>query len=100
MDREAPEANAYEFQSGGIIDMLKGLKDKFRKELGDLEKEEMNSKHAFNMMVQDLTDSIERGTKAISDKSAEKSAKHESAAADSKELADTEADLAEDEKYP
>merc|ERR1719191_1639153 len=79
--------------------MLKGLKDKFRKEQGDLEKAEMNSKHAFNMMKQDLTDSIERGTKAISEKTAEKQAKHESAAADSAEKADTEADLAADEKY-
>jgi len=99
MGYEAPEANAYEFQSGGIIDMLKGLKDKFRKERGDLEKAEMNSKHAFNMMKQDLTDSIDRANKAIGEKGAEKSAKHESAANDSKEKAATEADLAEDEKY-
>merc|ERR1719191_377749 len=79
--------------------MLKGLKDKFRKEQGDLEKAEMNSKHAFNMMKQDLTDSIDRANKAIGEKGAEKSAKHESAANDSKEKAATEADLAEDEKY-
>merc|ERR1719152_13685 len=74
--------------------MLKGLKDKFRAEKGDAEKAEMNSKHAFDMMVQDLTDSIDRANKAIAETQGEKSA-----ASDAKEKAATEADLAEDETY-
>ena len=36
----APEANAYEFQSQGIVDMLQKLLDKFGEELDKLEKEE------------------------------------------------------------
>merc|ERR1719271_1821623 len=59
MDYEAPEANAYDFQSGGIIGMLKKLRDEFRTKLADCQKEEMNSKHAYDMVVQDLVDSIE-----------------------------------------
>merc|ERR1719161_373382 len=58
MDYEAPEANAYESQSGGIIEMLKKLKDEFRGKLGQCQKEEANSNHAFNMVKQDLEDSI------------------------------------------
>merc|ERR1719440_1402281 len=50
----APQANAYEFQSGGVVEMLEKLEDKFKDERSDLEKEEMNSKHAFEMTVQDL----------------------------------------------
>merc|ERR1712146_686107 len=59
MDYEAPEAHAYDFQSGGIIAMLKKLRDEFRTKLADCQKEEMNSKHAYDMVVQDLVDSIE-----------------------------------------
>merc|ERR1719272_1060802 len=39
----APEANAYEFQSSGVIEMLEKLLDKFVDERTALEKEEMNS---------------------------------------------------------
>ena len=42
----APQANAYEFQSSGIVDMLEKLKDKFEDERTDLEKEESNTRHA------------------------------------------------------
>merc|ERR1719424_1308785 len=50
----APEANAYEFQSSGVVEMLEKLNDKFIAERTTLEKEEMNSKHAFDMLMQDL----------------------------------------------
>jgi prefoldin subunit 5 len=50
----APEANAYESQSGGIVEMLDKLLDKFIEERTQLEKEEMNSKHAYDMLMQDL----------------------------------------------
>merc|ERR1719443_2671252 len=39
----APEANAYEFQSSGVVEMLEKLLDKFIDERTTLEKEEMNS---------------------------------------------------------
>merc|ERR1712217_342123 len=44
----APEANAYEFQSSGVIEMLEKLLDKFIDERTTLENEEMNSKHAYD----------------------------------------------------
>merc|ERR1711920_1161246 len=50
----APEAAGYEFQSQGVIEMLEKLLDKFMSERTDLEKEEMNAKHAFDMLMQDL----------------------------------------------
>merc|ERR1719213_1290563 len=50
----APEANAYEFQSSGVLEMLEKLLDKFIDERTTLEKEEMNSKHAYDMLMQDL----------------------------------------------
>merc|ERR1719454_496045 len=58
----APQANAYEFQSSGIVDMLEKLKDKFEDERTDLEKEESNARHAYEMLIQDLTVQIETAT--------------------------------------
>merc|ERR1719329_1325814 len=49
-----PEANAYEGQSSGIIEMLNKLLDKFVDERTQLEKDEMNAKHAYDMLLQDL----------------------------------------------
>jgi len=95
---EAPEANAYENQSGGIIDMLKKLKDEFRGKLGECQKEEMNSKHAYDMVVADLVDSIENAQASIEEKKITKSRKEEKTAQNKKELAATKTMKAEDEK--
>lgn len=95
---DAPEANAYEYQSTSIIDLLKKLSDQFRSKLGDSQKEEQNSVHAFNMVIEDLKDSIENSKKAISEQSIEKKRKEETIAMNQKELAVTETTKAEDEK--
>merc|ERR1711957_163192 len=50
----APEANGYESRSGGIIEMLEKLLDEFIAERTALEKEESNSKDAYDMLMQDL----------------------------------------------
>merc|ERR1740121_2825333 len=63
-DYSPPEANAYEFQSGGIVAMLKKLRDEFRAKLSQSQKEEMNSAHASEMMLLDLTEEIEALRKA------------------------------------
>jgi hypothetical protein len=97
-DYQAPEANAYEFQGGGIIEMLKKLKDEFRTKLADCQKEEMNSKHAYDMVVQDLVDSIENSNASIEEKKVTKARKEEQAAQDKKELASTITMKAQDEK--
>jgi len=95
---EAPEANAYEFQGGGIIAMLKKLQDEFRSKLADCQKEEMNSKHAHDMVVMDLVDSIENSEASIEEKKVTKARKEEKAAQDKKDLAATKTTKAEDEK--
>merc|ERR1719272_2261106 len=97
-DDASPEANAYEFQSGGIVDMLKKLQDDFRKQAKQCDKEEMNSKHAFDMIMQDLTDSMSRASADIEQKSGEKEKKSEKIAEDKGLLAATSKDKAQDEK--
>jgi len=98
MDYEAPEANAYEFQSGGIVDLLKKLLAEFTAKLGQCQKEEMNSKHAYDMVIADLTDSIENAEKEIEAKTVEKEQKSEKSASNKKQLSATVADKAENEK--
>lgn len=94
-----PEANAYESQSGGIVDLLMKLKDDFRKQKTECEKEEMNSKHASDMVIQDLTDTIENAKAEIASKSIDLQNKKERAAEATKELGVVTADLAEDKKF-
>jgi len=94
---DPPEANAYEAQSGGIIEMLKKLKDEFREKLAQCQKEEMNSNHAFNMVKQDLVDSIDNANKDTEEKTADKEAKKEAIAENKKDLASTIQVKGEDE---
>merc|ERR1719443_762453 len=97
-DYEAPEAKAYEFQSGGIIGVLKRLLDEFRTKKGECEKEEMNSAHASSMIVQDLVDTIENGEEDIATKSKLKEEKTAKAAELKAELQSTIKSLEEDKQ--
>lgn len=95
----APEAHGYEFQSGKIIDLLKELLDEFRDERADLEKHELNSKHAYELLMEELTAEIGQATK---DANAKKNA-HASIARTKAEkegsLAETSDVKASDEAY-
>merc|ERR1719160_1537570 len=95
----APEANAYEFQSKGIIDMLSKLLDKFVDERTALEKEEMNKKHAYDMLKQDLLGEIEQNTAARDEKEETRAKKLEAKAEAESTLADTIATRDDDMKY-
>jgi len=95
----APEANAYEFQSQGIIDMMQGLLDKFIEERTTLEKEESESVHAFKMLSQDLNNNIEHA-EADRDEAAGIKAKKLQAKADAEgSLEDTITTRDDDAKY-
>merc|ERR1712087_330201 len=95
----APEAYGYEFQSHGIIEMLEKLLDKFIAERTTLEKEEMNTKHAFDMLMQDLTAQIAQATQDRDEKAETKAKKLEAKATAEGDLADTTATRDADQKY-
>jgi len=94
----SPEANAYEFQSTNIVDVLKNLKDEFTAKKGETEKEEMNSKHAYDMLFQDLTFAAKKADEDIGSKTALKQEKIGKSALAQKQLASAENVKAEDEK--
>merc|ERR1712087_959713 len=95
----APEAYGYEFQSHGIIEMLEKLLDKFIAERTTLEKEEMNTKHAFDMLMQDLTAQIAQAKQDRDEKSNTKAKKLEAKAAAEGDLAETTETRNADQKY-
>merc|ERR1719446_1192565 len=95
----APEANAYEFQSSGFVEMLEKLLDKFIDERTVLEKEEMNSRQAFEMLVQDLTAQINQATRDKDEKSEAKASKLQAKANAEGDLQDTTTTRDADSKY-
>merc|ERR1719399_1955689 len=64
-DYSAPEAHAYEFQSGGIVNMLKKLQDDFEGERRALQQEEADNQHNYENEKQTLDDEIELGNQNI-----------------------------------
>merc|ERR1719375_2242526 len=99
IDSSAPEAAAFETQSGGIVGMMEELEEKLIAEKAQIEAEEMNKQQAHDMMVQSLSSEIKMQTDAINAKTSQKKKAEESAGKAKGDLADTEATLAEDEKY-
>jgi cell division septum initiation protein DivIVA len=95
----APEANAYEFQSHGVIEMLEKLLDKFIDERTTLEKEEMNSKHAYDMLMQDLKAQIAQATQDRDEKAETKAKKLQAKADAEGDLRDTTTTMEADKKY-
>merc|ERR1719261_472534 len=94
-----PQAYAYEGSSGGIIDLIEKLLDKFTEEKRALEKAEFNAKSAFEVSQKDLnaqvaTAGMEKGMKETT-----KAKTIEAEGAAKGDLADTQASLAEDEKF-
>merc|ERR1711865_667643 len=95
----APEANAYEFQSHGVIEMLEKLLDKFIDERTTLEKEEMNGRHAYDMLMQDLNAQIAQGTQDRDTKAESKAKNLQSKADANGDLTDTTTTKNADSKY-
>mmetsp|Transcript_43865 Transcript_43865/g.76022 ORF Transcript_43865/g.76022 Transcript_43865/m.76022 type:complete len:675 (+) Transcript_43865:74-2098(+) len=95
----APEANAYEFQSSAIAEMLEKLLDKFVDQRTTLEKEEMNTKHSYDLLTTDLQAAIDMATDDKTDKTAFKGKTLEQKASDEGDKSDTAAVKAADSAY-
>merc|ERR1719487_762553 len=96
---EQPAANAREFASQGLVDMLEKLKIKFGDEQTELEKQEVAAKQAFELLSQDLKTYVETATKARIEKTEGKSAAPSSAGDAKSDLTDTTTTRDDDSKY-
>jgi len=95
----APEAATYEFQSGGVVEMLGKLEDKFKAELHDLEKAEILAGQEFTLQIQELINQIEMATDESEMKTKVKAERAQDEAAAKGDLATTQQDVATDSKY-
>jgi uncharacterized protein YoxC len=95
----APEANAYEFQSGGVVDMLEKLNGEFSAKRTELEKEELGAQQAFEQIMQQLADNIENANFEIDKKTKFRAETEQRKAELEGDLAQTTADRDEDQKY-
>jgi len=95
----APEANAYESQSNGIIDMLEKLAGKFEDERTTLEEEETTAKHSFEMLSADLTRTLDAAKAQREEKSVAKGKALQGAADAKGALGDTTTTRDDDSKY-
>merc|ERR1719316_2452735 len=96
---EAPEANAYEFQSGGVVDMLTKLEDEFKTKKADLEEEELKAQHAFGQIMQQLADNIENADHEINKKTTLRAETEEQKSEAQGDLATTRQERSEDMTY-
>jgi hypothetical protein len=99
MDYVAPEANAYEFQSSAIVDMLADLLRKFTDERTTLEKEETNSRQQFEMLMSDMDSQIANANAGLEKDKVDKAKALKAKAAAEGELADTIVVRDEDQKF-
>mmetsp|Transcript_30854 Transcript_30854/g.67504 ORF Transcript_30854/g.67504 Transcript_30854/m.67504 type:complete len:681 (+) Transcript_30854:47-2089(+) len=95
----APEAHAYEFQSGGVVDMLEKLKAQFGTQKYELEKEELNAQHGFEQIMQQLTDNIKNAEHEVSKKTTSRAESAQSKAEAEGSLAQESSGRDEDQKY-
>jgi len=99
LDVEAPEANAYESHSGGVIKMLEELRVRFRSEKTDLEKEEMTNRAAYQSIMQRLTDQEELANQEVAQKTKLRATRKGDKAEAEGDMTETKRAKAEDEKY-
>mmetsp|Transcript_21621 Transcript_21621/g.52733 ORF Transcript_21621/g.52733 Transcript_21621/m.52733 type:complete len:662 (-) Transcript_21621:51-2036(-) len=98
-DDGVPEANAYESQSGGVVEVLTELRRKFEDERLQLEKEEAKEKFAYEQAQQGLSDNIEQGETELATKTQDMQKTKKRKAADEEELETTQKALVEDSAY-
>jgi hypothetical protein len=95
----APEQEAYGFQSGGVVMMLKKLLFKFKDEVHECEQEELKRKAHHASVIMDLENQIAVATESRDAEQAIKSERDQTAAEKKNLLNDTERAKADDEKY-
>merc|ERR1719313_2229100 len=75
----APEAAAFESQTGGIVGTLEDMKEKAEEALSDARNQEMRKQHTFDMMAQSLTDAMTNAKERLSSSKSNMAAETEAA---------------------
>jgi len=94
-----PSAAAYESHSTSILDTLNDLKNKAEGQLQSLNKEEMEDKHSFEMLAQELNNSLKAEQTGAGEANNQKAESSETAARSQKSRDTAAADLSSNSKY-
>merc|ERR1719506_2891144 len=95
----APAGNAFESSSGGVQDAVNKLKERVEGKRADLEKEETESKYAFETLVGQLDLNTEQAQNEIEEKTQSKAQRLADFESFTQEVEATSATLKMDEKY-
>jgi len=95
----APEAAAFESSSGGVIEMVESMQEKFEDEKTELEKREMNMQNSHNLMVADLTGQTKQAKMERGMKVSAKAESEQDRAQAKGDLVDVKKALEEDSKF-
>merc|ERR1719456_959594 len=95
----APAVDAYEHQTGGVLEILENLLKKFKGEYDDLVTDESNQAHYYNLEQLHLENTITDYSGERDEKVVSKAKRAEASEKAKGELAATRADLAEDQKF-
>merc|ERR1719453_1810267 len=93
-----PAVAAYEFQSGGIVQLLEKFLKKFQGELDEVNTEERNQSNNYDLELINLSNTIDYLKKEIEEKSVLKAKRAKEGAQAKSDLASTRKEKAEDEK--
>jgi len=93
----APAVAAYEFQAGGIMELLESLLSKFKGELSDVEEAESNQAHEFALVELHLSDTVAKDTSDRDEKAVARGKTQGASAKAKGELTETQAEKASDE---
>eukprot|EP00440_Ansanella_granifera_P007445 gb/GFBE01008060.1/.p1 GENE.gb/GFBE01008060.1/~~gb/GFBE01008060.1/.p1 ORF type:complete len:676 (+),score=239.55 gb/GFBE01008060.1/:1-2028(+) len=97
---QAPgDRNAYEGESGGVVEMLAKLKAEFSQQLDDLSAEETKAKQAHELVVNQLKNQNNTASMAIDKSLAAKSQTEQTRSESQADLADATSELEEDKTY-
>merc|ERR1719265_1648566 len=98
-DDQQPAAPVYESKAGGVVDLMKDLKKKLIEEKTVVEKEEMKSVGAYNMIAHTLHDTISKQTDSRDKKTSDKQNAEKSSAQAAGQKVDTQNAKDADEEY-
>merc|ERR1719217_2057788 len=98
LSKSAPDAKAYESHSGSILDTLEDMKEK-AVAMRNKAQEEMNAKHAFEMLEPSLQNTIKQDQKEMAASKATKAGAEEAKSIAEGDLSMAEKELASDKKY-
>lgn len=97
--QHGPDGYAYENSGGGIVELLGNLEEKFEAELNQATEEEMKKEHAHQMIVENLDNLMANEDRQKKAAESLKGQRVAAGAAAERDLVDTKATLASDEKY-